>query len=112
MLANSVKAKNIILLPQNEMFCFEYLPSEKKFYRKCELKNMIPSLKEDSLHEIYEPAEYIDIVYENTKTRVEGHTLSAAFHFNGVTPVSYTHLGRTASGEIGEKTGTYEPTEN
>ena len=85
MLANSVKAKNIILLPQNEMFCFEYLPSEKKFYRKCELKNMIPSMKEDSLHEIYEPAAYIDIVYENTKTRVEGHTLSAAFHFNGVT---------------------------
>ena len=83
MIKNSTHSHNIILLPQNEIFtyCMHY-HSSKDWYKR-ELKNMISDFK-IILGHLYKPLSDIDIVYENTKTKVEDKELMSAFYFNGI----------------------------
>lgn len=82
MIVNSKTAANIILFPQNSRFCYDYWETCNKFQRARELKNMVKQMKEDILSSIYNPIQNIDIIYENTKTKVCESTLLAAFYFN------------------------------
>lgn len=83
MIANSCSSKIIIMLPQNEIF--EYYYSHGKYQNKCELKNMIPNMKNCILSELYAPIEALSIAYENTSTSVGKEFATAAFYFNNVT---------------------------
>lgn len=85
MIDNSSKAQNIVLLPSNMTFWYNYRSSmgygHSGYQKQCELKNMITKLKA-ILKELYTPLGYIDIVYENTKTILESGEVAAAFYFN------------------------------
>ncbi len=83
MIKNSTHSHNIILLPQNEMFTFCTHYHSSKDWSKRELKNMIPNFK-SILEQLYKPLSDIDIVYENTKTKIEDKELMSAFYFNGI----------------------------
>lgn len=83
MIKNSTHSHNIILLPQNEIFTYcTHFHSSKDWYKR-ELKNMIPNFK-SILEQLYKPLSDIDIVYENTKTKIEDKELMSAFYFNGI----------------------------
>lgn len=83
MIANSCNSKIIIMMPQNEIFKYHY--SYSKYQLQCELKNMIPSMKNCILSELYAPIETLNIAYENTSTSVGKELITAAFYFNNVT---------------------------
>lgn len=89
MLANSKTAYNVIILPQNMPFLYDYTKDyygNGRYYKQCELKNMIANLTQSILSVLYEPIKIIDLVYENTKTDLEGEKVPAAFCFNNVQP--------------------------
>ncbi len=80
MIENSVKAQNIILLPQN--YIFRYGLYRGSYQNGYELKNVIYSMRE-ILSECCGIIAIFDFVYENTKTQIGTKELSAAFYFNG-----------------------------
>lgn len=89
MLANSKTAHNVIILPQNMQFLYDYTKDyygNRSYYGQCELKNMIANLTQRILSVLYEPIKIIDLVYENTKTDLGGEKVAAAFYFNNVRP--------------------------
>lgn len=90
MLGNSNKAKNIIFFPQNETFCYWYSFHDKAYSHFCELKDMIYELKDRILCKVFEPINSLDIIYENTSTKVGQNTLTAAFYFNNVSDTVLT----------------------
>lgn len=83
MIKNSTHSRNIILLPQNEKFTYFTYRSDSKSWKGRELKNMIPDFK-GILGQLYKPLLSIDIVYENTKTKMEYKELVSSFYFNGI----------------------------
>ena len=102
MIDNSCKAQNIILLPQNEVFKYYYIPSSRGYrnfgyQNQCELKNMIPKLN-GILKNLYKPLERIDIVYENTKTLLGNQEIPAAFYFGGMQSEELTKSVKSEKG--------------
>ncbi len=83
MIENSCISKIIIMLPQNEIFQYCYACGQ--YQSQCELKNMIASMKNHILSELYAPIETLNIAYENTSTSVGRQLATAAFYFNNVT---------------------------
>ena len=102
MIANSCKAQNMIVLPQNEVFKYYYIPSSRGYrnfgyQNQCELKNMIPKLN-GILKNLYKPLERIDIVYENTKTLLGNQEIPAAFYFGGMQSEELTKSVKSEKG--------------
>lgn len=89
MLKNCHKAKNVIIFPQNIKFSYDYgivdYNYERKNFRKsCELKNMISEMLKDILSILYGQINSLDLIYENTKTKVRGKEIAASFYFNNI----------------------------
>ena len=89
MLKNCHKTQTVIVFPQNIRFLYYYgitnLRSGSKGYlHESELKNMIHEMTTDILSVLYEPIVNLDIVYENTKTKIESKQISASFYFNNI----------------------------
>lgn len=70
----------IILLPQNLIYKFDYDSYYNKYQRQCELKNMIEDMKE-ILSNLHDVLYRIQIVYENTVTKINDKNIEASFHF-------------------------------
>ena len=80
MIKSSIKANIIILFPQN--YSFYYNTSyDRKFWGKCEIKNKIDNLKK-IMSVLYPPIAALDIIYENTQTKINDELIPAAFSFN------------------------------
>ena len=89
MLKNCHKTQTVIVFPQNIRFLYYY--GITNFRSRCEgylheteLKNMIREMTTDILSALYEPIRNLDIIYENTKTKIESKQISAAFYFNNI----------------------------
>ena len=86
MLQNSKKSKNIILLPQNNVYRYYYgstgYARGQSYLRECELKNMILDLSRYILKQLFEPLASLELVYENTRTILAEQEVEAAFYFN------------------------------
>lgn len=81
MIYNSKQTEIVILLPQNIRYRYNCRSNSRISY--CELKNMIYTFS-DILGDIYESIRHIDIIYENTTTKIEQNKISAAFYFNTI----------------------------
>lgn len=81
MIYNSKQTEIVILLPQNIRYRYNCRSNSRISY--CELKNMIYTFS-DILGDIYEPIRHVDIIYENTTTKIEQNKISAAFYFNTI----------------------------
>lgn len=81
MVENSKKTKVVVLFPSNLKYKFNYWTSEKKYHNSCELKDMIVKMKVAVLQKLYQPFSYMQLVYENTETYINGESLEAAFYF-------------------------------
>lgn len=88
MIENSHSSNIIIMLPQNVTFM--YYGHGEQYYQKCELKDMIPYLKEYILSKLYSPIKNLYIVYENTSTNLDGELTTASFYFNNITDNALT----------------------
>lgn len=82
MIKNSTNAKNIIIIPQNVLYKYYYGKSDKQYYRTSHLKDMIYSLKNSILIQIHENFKLINLLYENTRTKVAGEDVNASFYFD------------------------------
>ena len=80
---NSDKAKIIILLPQNYTFHYCYMPTNGTYYKTEELKNILPELKR-ILYSLYIPIAGLDIMYENTDTKIGNNMIPSNFIFNNI----------------------------
>lgn len=83
MIRNSDNAKIIILLPQNYKFHYCYMQTNGKYYKVEELKNILPELKE-ILYSLYIPIAGLDIMYENTDTKIGNNMIPSNFVFNNI----------------------------
>lgn len=83
MIRNSNKAKIIILLPQNYTFHYYYSSAKGTYYKTEELKNILPQLKQ-ILRSLYIPIAGIDIMYENTDTKIGNNMIPSNFIFNNI----------------------------
>lgn len=79
-LRNSVKAKNVILFPQNDKFYYRTRFNSTN-WEECELKNMIGELG-IILSCVFDPIKNMNIIYENTKTKIVNRSFPAAFYFD------------------------------
>ena len=89
MLKNCHKAKIVIVFPQNVRFLYFYGTANlrygyKDYLHKSELKNMIHEMTVDILSVLYKPIGNLNIIYENTKTKIGSKQISAAFYFNNI----------------------------
>lgn len=85
MITNSQKAKIIILFPQNIKYHYCYA------YHKCndfksygyveELKNMLNEVTKYILSKLYQPISSVELVYENTKSKIGSKEYAASFYF-------------------------------
>jgi len=78
MINNSKKTKVIIVFPQN--CTYEYNASGSKYYENCELKNMLSELCV-IMHKLQHRIKDFELVFEPTKTDINGIELSADFYF-------------------------------
>lgn len=89
MIKNCRKAQNVIIFPQNMTFLYYYgfvdFRNNRKDYQKsCELKNMISEMTQNILSILHLSISGLDLVYENTKTKVESRQITASFYFNNI----------------------------
>ena len=80
MIKRSIISKNIILIPQNKLYFFDPNYLEERYEKFIELKDML----EDFCSIIAVFSENIlfqEIVYENTKTTINGEEIKASFYF-------------------------------
>jgi len=87
MISNSKKAENIIALPQNYNFKYNYgyrsfNASTKDFLIELQLKDMIFTLTEKILYTLTLYNFNKKLCYENTNTSCAGENFSAAFYFD------------------------------
>lgn len=80
MVHNCMKTKIIVVMPQNERFT--YNKYNASYYSACELKDMLDSMMGKIVAELHTPLGTMKLMYENTKTNVNGLQLPAAFYFN------------------------------
>lgn len=85
MISNSKTSKTIILLPQNKIYRYNW--GYERFRETAELKNMLITLVNSILSQLYEPISTIRLVYENTKTQIGKNEYSAAFYFQNESKV-------------------------
>ena len=92
MISNRHDSKVIILLPQNIMYCYD-TNYEGRYRENCELKDMLSSLETHLLTKLYKPKRKLGLTYENTKTKIANHEITASFYFNGeeLNGLSLTH---------------------
>lgn len=90
MLKNSKKAQNIILYPQNYLFYYDTRYARTSDWSKCEIKNILESIRTRILKELFSPMANIEILYENTTTNIQGESLSASFCFSNVNDEVFT----------------------
>lgn len=79
MLKKSSSAVNIVVLPQNLEFFFDYDPYYKRYDKQCNLKDIIYNLT-DILSKLI-PTPFPRIYYENTTTTLNSHSIKASFCF-------------------------------
>lgn len=79
MINNCSNTNIIVVYPQNRNFSYDYYSGG--FHKQCELKNMINKLVENNIGSVHAPLKDINIMYENTKTKIDEIELVAAFNF-------------------------------
>lgn len=86
MLNNSEKAINIIVLPKDDFFEYDYRDPNyghrKSYQEKIRLKDMIPNLKNKILKDIL-ILQY-DLLFENTFTTINKQEIKSSFYFKDV----------------------------
>lgn len=83
MIMNSKRTKNIIVIPQNKYYYFDYGYQDCGYrYRNSkELKDMIPCFCK-IISVLFEPMAMLNIAYENTYTIINGEEVTASFYFD------------------------------
>lgn len=79
MIKNSKTGKIVILLPQNCSYEYYYLGS--KYQRCTELKDMLEYLSRDILSSLFGQLQHEALLYENTKSKINGREYDATFYF-------------------------------
>ena len=87
MLDNSKRATNILILPQDLLFRYNYgfinhKSSIKNYQRNIRLKDMLPYLKDSILNKIVEFP--YPLLFENTSTKIIDKNIESSFYFNNV----------------------------
>lgn len=73
--------KILILYPQNITYIYDYSSISRKYYYSCDLKDMLGSLYY-ILENLHTSLKHIRLIYENTKTSINGKYFNAAFSFD------------------------------
>ncbi len=85
MLSNSRKAKNIIILPQDQLFYYHYYAenprAKEKYQKNIRLKDMLHSFNKDILVKLTDLQ--CNIIYESTKTKIMNENIKSSFYFQG-----------------------------
>lgn len=84
MIHNSSKTNIVILFPQNQVH--KYMKGSKGYAYSCELKDMIPQMK-NIISKLYMGIDKLEVVYENTTTKIGDSQVSASFYFNKVAQI-------------------------
>lgn len=81
MINNSTKATNIIMLPQDSLFYYNFFSGE--YQTAIRLKDMISILTKALLFKILPILSYHDnLLFENTNTKIKNQEIKAAFYFS------------------------------
>ncbi|NSJ13514.1 hypothetical protein G5A78_01300 [[Clostridium] scindens] len=82
MIDNSERTNIVIILPQNIQYTYN-MRYDDRHWARYELKDILMKFKV-ILGKMYAPIGDLNIVYENTSTRIETRDVTASFYFNGI----------------------------
>lgn len=80
----SDKSNVVIILPQNLTFNYNWginIRGNEEYRSQCELKNMISTMTNEILSGLHPIFKEIKVIYETTRTEINGNELSASFSF-------------------------------
>lgn len=83
MIINRNKSNLVILYPQNSKFKYRRYSNQHSE----ELKNMLDLLSKKILAKLFQPLSNIGLVYENTRTQLQGKEYSSSFFFRNAQEV-------------------------
>ena len=84
MMDYSDKSNVVIILPQNLTFNYNWginIRGNEEYRSQCELKNMISTMTNEILSGLHPIFKEIKVIYETTRTEINGNELSASFSF-------------------------------
>lgn len=101
MISNSKKTTVVVLLPQNLRYAYNYTAprhERSRYLNFCELKNATDPIIKKVTETLFGGNLGMEILYENTESKIENENIKAAFYFNDKNGAT---LIRSTSGKKG-----------